>query len=70
MAIVNEVLYYKARNAVCAYDGSLPVAISYVLGNERYYDAVGGAHANKYYISMADGAGNWNLFVYDTEKGL
>lgn len=70
MAIVNEVLYYKARNAVCAYDGSLPVAISYVLGNERYYDAVGGAHANKYYISMADNAGNWNLFVYDTEKGL
>ena len=70
LAIVNEVLYYKARNAVCAYDGSLPVEVSYALGNERYYDAVGGAHGNKYYLSMADAIGEWNLFVYDTAKGL
>jgi hypothetical protein len=46
------------------------VEVSYALGNERYYDAVGGAHGNKYYISMADAFGNWNLFVYDTSKGL
>lgn len=70
LAIVNEVLYYKARSAICAYDGSLPAEVSYALGNERYYDAVGGAHHNKYYVSMADGYGNWNLFVYDTAKGL
>lgn len=70
LAIVNEVLFYKARNAVCAYDGSLPVEVSYCLGNERYYDAVGGSHGNKYYISMADSMGKWNLFVYDTAKGL
>lgn len=70
LAIVNEVLFYKARNAVCAYDGSLPVEVSYCLGNERYYDAVGGSHGNKYYISMADTMGKWNLFVYDTAKGL
>lgn len=70
LAIVNEVLFYKARNAVCAYDGYLPVEVSYCLGNERYYDAVGGSHGNKYYISMADSMGKWNLFVYDTAKGL
>ena len=70
MAIVNEILYYKARHGVCAYDGSLPVEVSYVLGNERYYDAVGGSHGNKYYICMADINDNWNLFVYDTAKGL
>ena len=70
MAIVNEILYYKARNGVCAYDGSLPTQVSYVLGNERYYDAVGGSHGNKYYICMADIYENWNLFVYDTAKGL
>jgi hypothetical protein len=40
------------------------------LGNERYYDAVGGAHGNKYYISMCDTMGVWHLFVYDTAKGL
>ena len=70
LAIVNEVLYYKSRSGVCAYDGSLPVEVSYALGNERYFDAVGGAHHSKYYISMADGYDNWNLFVYDTAKGL
>ncbi len=70
MAIVNEVLYYKSRHGVCAYDGSLPVEVSYALGNERYYDAVGGSHSNKYYICMADAYDNWNLFVYDTAKGM
>ena len=70
MAIVNEILYYKSRHGVCAYDGSLPAEVSYVLGNERYYEAVGGSHGNKYYICMADIDDNWNLFVYDTAKGL
>ena len=70
LAIVNEIMYYKSRSGICAYDGSLPVEVSYVLGNERYYDAVGGSHHSKYYISMADAYENWNLFVYDTAKGL
>jgi hypothetical protein len=70
LAIVNEILYYKARHAVCAYDGSLPVEVSYALGTERYYDAVGGSHGSKYYICMCDAYDNWNLFVYDTAKGL
>lgn len=70
LAIVNETIYYKARSGVCAYDGSLPVEASYPLGNEAYSEAVGGAHGNKYYISMKDTADNWNLFVYDTAKGM
>lgn len=70
VAIVNEVLYYKARNAVCAYDGSLPTEISFALGNEAYSEAVAGAHANKYFISMKDAAGTYHLFVYDTAKGM
>ena len=70
LAIVNETLYYKARSGICSYDGSLPVEASYHLGNEAYSDAVGGAHGNKYYISMKDAAGTWNLFVYDTAKGM
>lgn len=67
LAIVNEVLYYKARNAICAYDGSLPQEISYKLGNVAYSDAVACSHGNKYYISMHnDDTDEWNLFVYDT----
>ena len=70
LAIVNEMLYYKSRTAVCAYDGSLPTEASYALGNESYSDAVGGAHGNKYYISMKDTSGMWHLFVYDTAKTM
>lgn len=70
LAIVNEVLYYKARSGICAYDGSLPTEASYALGNEAYSEAVGGAHGNKYYVSMKDVTGTWNLFVYDTAKGM
>ena len=70
LAIVNETLFYKARYGVCAYDGSLPTEISYVLGNEAYSNAVGGAHGNKYYISMEDSQGSRHLFVYDTAKRM
>ena len=71
LAIVNEILYYKARHAVCAYDGSLPVEMSAALGEERYENAVAASHGNKYYISMAKtGTGESILFVYDTAKGM
>ena len=70
LAIVNETLFYKARSGICAFDGSLPTEASYVLGNEAYSDAVGGAHGNKYYVSMKNSDGLWNLFVYDIAKGM
>lgn len=70
LAIVNETLYYKGRNGICAYDGSLPTEASYSLGNEIYSDAVGGAHGNKYYVSMKDVSEEWHLFVYDVAKAM
>ena len=70
LAIVNETLYYKARSGVCAYDGSLPVEMSYAMGDQRYENAVAGSHGNKYYISMQDASGTYHLFVYDTSKGV
>lgn len=70
LAVVNEVLYYKAGTAVCAYDGSIPTEISYCLGAEQYKEAVGGALGNKYYISMLDSVGKAHLFVWDTAKKL
>ena len=69
LAIVNEVLYYKSRTGICAYDGSLPTEISSALGDVAYSDAVAGALGNKYYVSMKDSIG-YNLFVYDTLKGM
>lgn len=70
LAIVNEILYYKSRNAVCAYDGSLPTEISEALGDVAYSDAVAGSHGNKYYISMKDVTNVFHLFVYDAAKKL
>lgn len=70
LAIVNEVLYYKSRSSVCAYDGSLPAEISSAFGDEAYDNAVAGALQNKYYISMSDMNEKWHLFVYDTTKGM
>ena len=70
LAIVNETLFYKARSGICAFDGSLPAEASHALGNEAYSDAVGGAHGNKYYVSMKDANGLWHLFVYDTAKNM
>ena len=70
LAIVNETLFYKSRGGICAFDGSLPKDASYVLGNESYSEAVGGAHGNKYYVSMKHSDGTWHLFVYDTAKNM
>lgn len=70
LAIVNEILYYKSRSAICAYDGSLPAEISYALGDAYYFEAVAGALGNKYYVSMRDTSWRYHLFVYDTQKGM
>lgn len=68
--MVNEVLYYKGKNGICAYDGSLPAEISSVLGEVNYSNAVACSHGNKYYISMKDDSNVYHLFVYDVQKGL
>lgn len=70
LAIVNEILYYKTKNGICSYDGSFPIEISEQFGEEKYFEAVGGGHGNKYYVSMKDAEGNANLFVFDTVKKL
>lgn len=63
LAIVNEVLYYKSRTAICAYDGSLPQEISYALGDVAYDNAVACSHGNKYYISMREEAQDESMWT-------
>lgn len=70
LAMVNEVLYYKSRLGVCAYDGSLPAEISAPLGNIQYSNAIACAHGNKYYISMMDANNVYSLFVYDAANRM
>lgn len=70
LCIVNEVLYYKGTDALCAYGGSQPEKISNALGETRYAGAAAGAIGDWYYISMKDTKGAYSMFVYDTRKGL
>lgn len=70
LAIVNETLFYKARNGICAYDGSLPQEVSAAFGDVAYKDAVGCAHGSKYYVSMKDNTEQVSLFVFDVSRGM
>ena len=70
LQVVGETLYYKSRTDVCAWQGGFPTGISAALGDLKYYEAVGGTFGNKYYLSMKDEDNAWQLFVYDTQKGL
>lgn len=65
VAIVNELLLYKSRADICAYQGGFPDGISQQLGDVTYSDAVAGTAGGYYYVSMRDNGG-WHLFVYDT----
>jgi len=69
-AMVGELLYYKARDGICVYDGALPVLISQPLGEVRYDDAAAGAFGERYFCSMRDERGARHLFVYDGARQL
>ena len=69
LCVLGESLYYKAAGEVCVWQGGFPRAISAPLGEESYTDAVGGAADGIYYLSMRSAAG-WQLFTYDTRRGL
>ena len=68
IAVVSEILFYKAKDAVVLFDGSVNV-ISSNLGLEPFYDAVGGEYRNKYYLSMRDANYDYKTYVYDITKG-
>lgn len=70
LIVLNEVLYFKSRDGICAYDGSMPRKVSDQLGNTMYYEAVAGGYRDKYYVCMHDEQYNYKTFVYDTAKGI
>jgi hypothetical protein len=70
LAVVNETLYYLSMNGIVAYTGNIPINVSEALGTEVYTDAIAGPCGNKYYVSMKNSKGIWNLFVYDESKRI
>lgn len=69
-AVVGEVLMYKSRGDVMAYDGSVPYPISEPLGEIHYESAVGGALNGVYYLAMRDDASAWHLFTFDSNRRI
>lgn len=68
LVVVDEVLYYKSRTDVCAWQGGFPKDVSYGLGeNEKFSDAAAGCYRGNYYISMKDQDNHWHLFVLNTK---
>ena len=68
--VVDGKLYYHSAGGVCVFDGSLPVVVSQVLGEERYTDAAAGSLDGRYYLSAKGADGAWVLLVYDARRGL
>lgn len=70
LCVIQNTLYYKARDGIYRNDGASYGKISDALGIEAYDTACAGSIDNKYYICMKDERGAYSLFVYDIAKGM
>lgn len=67
--VVNEVVFYKSRLGIMAYQGGSPELISKNFGTRRYGTTVAGTDGIKYFASMAYGT-TYDLMVFDLDKML
>lgn len=70
LVTINEVLYYKGRDGFYAYTGGTPELISQNFGERRFYNAVAGTDGGRYYVSVQDQAGAWELYTFDPQTGI
>lgn len=70
LCTVNEKLFYKSKNDICMYDGSLPNTISDAFASQTFTEARAGAYGSRYVVSMKDAKGKWGMYTFDTDKGI
>lgn len=70
LCLADGILYYLGNNGVYAYSGSSPTLISSKLGNEKLHDGVGGKSKNKYYLSVRNNSGDFELYTYDLRYSI
>ena len=68
--MIDENVFYKARDGVYYFDGSMAYSISEAFGEKMYSDARAGQLNGKYYISMKNTNDQWNLFAFDSRLKL
>lgn len=66
LTIVNETLYYAARNCIMRFDGAVPESISDKLGNLLNESGTAGHYNNKLFIWLENKTAGNALYVYDT----
>ena len=69
VAIVNDIVLYKSSIGIMAYEGGTPYSISNKLG-EDYKDVVAGTEGRKYYASIKNNDGTYELLVLDVERAV
>ena len=69
-AIAGEKLFYLSRTGIMSYAGMTPMPAYEAFGLDRFRDAVGGSDGVKYYVNMKDARGKYQLYVYDTNRGM
>lgn len=71
LAVIDNVLYYKAKHGVASYTGTLPQLISEALGSKPYSALIGARHEELYVILMKQSSSEaWKWYVYDTKRGI
>lgn len=67
ISVNGEYMFVKERDGISIYDGSFN-NISNNFGTEQFYDAVGCAYRNKYYVAMRNDKFVYSIYVYDIKK--
>ena len=70
LAIAGETLFYLSRTGVVAYSGGFPQNIAAPFGQERYRSATAGSDGRRYFVSMQNEAGQYEMFVFSPEIGM
>ena len=70
VCLVAGALYYRSRDHVCCYDGSVPCVVSARLGKLPVISAYAAAVGDKYYISQKDPSGTVRTLVFDCSRKL
>ena len=69
MVLIDEKLFYKGRQGVCVYTGTLPTRISDEFGDWIFSNARAGRHKKKYVMCADRKDGERMCLVYDMETG-
>lgn len=71
VCVVNDMVFYKSRLGIMAYQGELPDCISRKLGDLKFDNVVAGTDGYKYYATIHDvKADEYYMLVCDTENAL